>query len=275
PDAAVAVARSVHLHGLEIGEQHVAVLDRRLLLPEEKLRRAQPERIVAAVEHVPQDDVRELVDEHRRHVDRALEKRHVGAFDGAGIEQPVAETQQQAVVALHVTVFQRLQLLFRDAKTRLGHQRGVQLALQRSGLLYRVDLRPQVIGAQEVVGDAQPARRVALEKMETAIAPKISWQLRHVLLLISGRGTGGGFWRRAPKPYSCTDHAGARTSREWLATCCLRNSIWSARMRRLVRIRYSALFGTYGAYRSSRPHSCGRRLRFWPLQRPPAGATGL
>ena len=33
-------------------------------------RRAQPQRVVGAVEHVAQDHVRELVDEHRRHVDR-------------------------------------------------------------------------------------------------------------------------------------------------------------------------------------------------------------
>src|SRR5688572_25545373 len=34
--------------------------------------------------------------------------------------------------------------------------------------------------------------------------------------------------------------------RLWAGTCCARKSIWSARMRRLVRIRYSARFGTYG-----------------------------
>jgi hypothetical protein len=33
----------------------------------------------------------------------------------------------------------------------------VQLVLLGAGFLERVDLRPQVIGAQEVVGDAQPA----------------------------------------------------------------------------------------------------------------------
>jgi hypothetical protein len=35
----------------------------------------------------------------------------------------------------------------------------VKLSFPR--LLDRVDLRPQVIGAQEVVGDAQPAGRIA------------------------------------------------------------------------------------------------------------------
>jgi hypothetical protein len=38
----------------------------------------------------------------------------------------------------------------------------VHAALALARLLDRVDLRPQVIGAQEVVGDPQPAGRVAL-----------------------------------------------------------------------------------------------------------------
>src|SRR6185436_8402575 len=135
------------------------------------------------------------------------------------------------------------------------HEGRVELALQRSGFLHRVDLRPQIVGAQEVVGNAQAAGGVALEQMETAVTPEI----RHGFLLTLGRGTG-------KLGFPCTGYAGARTSREWDATCCLRNSIWSARMRRLVRLRYSALFGTYGAYRSSMLHSCGRRLRLWPLQ---------
>ena len=54
----------VHLHRLEVGEQHVAVLDGRLLLAKEHLGGAQAQRIVAAVEQVAQDHVRQLVDEH-------------------------------------------------------------------------------------------------------------------------------------------------------------------------------------------------------------------
>jgi len=38
----------------------------------------------------------------------------------------------------------------------------VQFALGNARLLDRVDLRAQVIGAQEIVGDPQPAGRVAL-----------------------------------------------------------------------------------------------------------------
>jgi hypothetical protein len=42
------------------------------------------------------------------------------------------------------------------------HQLGVQAALGVAGLLDRVDLRPQVIGAQEIVGEPQPCGGVAL-----------------------------------------------------------------------------------------------------------------
>jgi hypothetical protein len=87
-----------------------------------------------------------------------------------------------------------------------------------AGLLDWVDLRAQEVGAQEVVGHAQAAGRIPLEQVKTAIAPEVR-----------------------------TGQAGATTSRECEATCCRRNSIWSEKMRRLVRIRYSALFGTYGA----------------------------
>jgi hypothetical protein len=38
----------------------------------------------------------------------------------------------------------------------------MQLVLARAGFLHGVDLRPQVVRAQEIVRDAQPAGRVAL-----------------------------------------------------------------------------------------------------------------
>jgi hypothetical protein len=37
----------------------------------------------------------------------------------------------------------------------------VEAKLPLAGFLDRVDLRPQVVGAQEIVGDLQPAGRVA------------------------------------------------------------------------------------------------------------------
>src|SRR5581483_4003502 len=63
PDAAVAVAGGMQLHGLAIGEQRMPFLDGGLLLAKEKLRRAQLQGIVAALQDVAQDDVHQLLDE--------------------------------------------------------------------------------------------------------------------------------------------------------------------------------------------------------------------
>jgi hypothetical protein len=43
----------------------------------------------------------------------------------------------------------------------VGHERGVQAPLRIARLLDRMDLRPQVIRAQEIVGDPQPSRGVS------------------------------------------------------------------------------------------------------------------
>jgi len=60
-----------------------------------------------------------------------------------------------------VLVGDRVDLGGRHRAARRRHERGVQRGFGVAGLLDRMDLRPQVIGAQEVVGDPQPAGRVA------------------------------------------------------------------------------------------------------------------
>src|SRR5205823_4403083 len=49
-ETAVTAARRVQLHGFAIGKQRVALANRRLLLAKEELRRAELERVVAAIE---------------------------------------------------------------------------------------------------------------------------------------------------------------------------------------------------------------------------------
>src|SRR5688572_8455567 len=106
-DRAVAVAARVHLDRLEVSEQHVALLDGGFLVAEEELARAQLERVVGAVEHVTQDHVRQLIDEHRRDVDRCAEEREVAAFHGAGLEKLAPEVEHDAIVVARVRVFDR------------------------------------------------------------------------------------------------------------------------------------------------------------------------
>jgi hypothetical protein len=49
----------------------------------------------------------------------------------------------------------------------------MQRDLSLARLLHRMDLGAQVVGAQEVVRDLQPAVRVAFQEVKTAIAPEI------------------------------------------------------------------------------------------------------
>src|SRR6267378_1706893 len=173
PHAAEARSGGVHLDRLGIGEQQVAVAQGRLLRAEKKLGGAQLQRIVAAVQDVPQDHVRELLDEQRRHVDRALEQTHVAALERARLEQLIAEAQNDAVIVPRICVFQDIKFLFAYYPSRMLHERRVQYALFLARFLDRMDLRPQVIGAQEIVGDAQAPRDVPFQQVKAAIAPEI------------------------------------------------------------------------------------------------------
>jgi hypothetical protein len=123
---------------------------------------AWPSRIVAALEDVPQDDVRQLLDEKRRDVDLALEQSHVEGFDGPCLHQAVPEAQDDLVVVARIRVFDGKKIFFGDALPGGFHQAGVKGPLAVARLLDRMDFRPQVVGAQEIVGDPKPSGRVAL-----------------------------------------------------------------------------------------------------------------
>jgi hypothetical protein len=53
----------------------------------------------------------------------------------------------------------------------------MEAALAVSRLLDRMELRPKVVGAQEIVGDREATGRIPLQEMKTAIAPKIRQEL--------------------------------------------------------------------------------------------------
>jgi hypothetical protein len=106
--------------------------------------------------------VRELVDEHRRHIDRAAEESHVGAFHRPGLDEAVTEAQHDPVVVSGVLIFDPGKVLIGNRAPGRFHQRGMKRELALARLLYRMQLRAQVVGAQEVIGDPQLAGRVAL-----------------------------------------------------------------------------------------------------------------
>ena len=60
-----------------------------------------------------------------------------------------------------VGIADRGELALRDAPARLGHQCRMERALGVVGLLDRMQFGPQIVGAQEIVRDAQASGRVA------------------------------------------------------------------------------------------------------------------
>ena len=66
-----------------------------------------------------------------------------------------------------------------DRLPRVGQQRAVQRALGGTGVRRRRDLRPRQIGLQELIGDEQPAARIAIEQMMAAGQPEVA-RLAHV-----------------------------------------------------------------------------------------------
>ena len=164
----------MHLHGFEVGDEDRALLQRQLLVAEEKLCRAQLEGLLAPVQHVAQDHMDHLLDEERRDVHATRpEELEVGALDRAGGKEPLPEPQHDLVIVARVLVHDRRQIGLGDGAARRLHHRRVQGALGVARLLHGMDLGTQVVGAQEIVADGEPAPGIALEQVETAIAPEI------------------------------------------------------------------------------------------------------
>ncbi len=65
-EAGLGARAGVHLHDLLVRQHDAALVGGGALLAKEQLGGAQPHRVVGAVEHVAQDHVHHLVDEHRR-----------------------------------------------------------------------------------------------------------------------------------------------------------------------------------------------------------------
>ena len=163
----------VHLDRLEIGEQDPPFVDAHLLLAVEELAGADLQRIVDAVEHAAQDDLHELVDEERRRAHVGVEQAPVARLERVGGEQALAELEPDLQVGAGVRVLDGIELARGDRLARRVQQRLVQGDLTRPRFLHRAQLRPQQIGAEEIVGDAKAARAAALQQMEAGVAPEI------------------------------------------------------------------------------------------------------
>ncbi len=172
----------MHRYRLQIGQHDGALLQARLLLAVEQLCRAQFERVVRALEDVSQDDLRQLVDEQRRHADVAAgEQAEVAGLQRGHGEQPRAEIEQYAIAGAGIGVGHGFDLRRLHLHARRLQQGLVQRDLVGAGFFHRTHLGPQVVGAQEVVADDQPPARVAAEQMKTGVTPEILSQARRAL----------------------------------------------------------------------------------------------
>ncbi len=180
---AEAAAGGVHLDCFQVSKHHRALLGARLLFAEEDLSRARLERIVAAVEDVAHDDLRELIDEKGRDGDLAAgENLQVAGLQRRRALQSPEEREQNAVIISGIGVLDGVQRRRRRVTARILQERLVQRDLIRPGLLDRPDLRTHQVGAQEIVGDAKASFAVALDQVKTRIAPEIP---RNCELLLS------------------------------------------------------------------------------------------
>ena len=180
-EVAEAAAGGVHLHGLGVGGHDVAVVDRHLLLAEQQLGGPHPEAVLAALQQAPGDDMGELVEEQRRHREslrlgavRLREDLGVGGLDRAGLDQAVAEAEDNLIVLPGVRIGELGQSGLGDGLARVGQQAPVQRDLGGTGLGDRPDLRPPEIGSQEGIGDRQVTGLGLLpQQMIAGISPEV------------------------------------------------------------------------------------------------------
>ena len=142
--------------------------------PEERLGGAQHKRIAAVVERVAQDDVNELIDEDVRKLGAAPHHVEIGGFNGAAIDQKIAERGHHLPVFAGVRVGNPGDLGRRHRPSRIGEQRGVERTLGVAGFGRRSQFRPRQIGLEEIVGHHQTATVVAVEQMVSAGQPEVS-----------------------------------------------------------------------------------------------------
>jgi len=120
PDACISIVS-------RFGQHDGALLQARLLLAVEQLCRAQFERVVRALEEVPQDNLRQLVDEQRRHIDIAAgEQTEIAGLQRRRSEQPRAEIEQDAIVGADIGIGHGFNLRRLDLHARRLQQGLVQ-----------------------------------------------------------------------------------------------------------------------------------------------------
>jgi hypothetical protein len=172
---------------LLVGRHHRVVQHAYFLGAKEHFRRARLGRIGLRAEDMPQQDLRQLMDEQRRHVDAfTLEQTDIGRLEGRGIQQAIAKPEPYAQIVARVGIDDGGDLVFRYPRARIGQQRLVQCDLGAARLAHRGKLRPQQVSAQEVVANAQAPIVIDGEQTVPAGGPEIG----HGRTIACGRAGG-------------------------------------------------------------------------------------
>ena len=144
------------------------------LRPEEEFRGTQHEDVFAAVEHVAQDHMHELIDEQGwRGTHAATDEVEIGGFHGPMIDEVVAKRSHHGPVLARVSISDLSDLGGSDRPARIGEQRRVQGALGNACVRRRRKLRPRKIGFEKLIGHKQAAAAVTIKQMMPTGEPEI------------------------------------------------------------------------------------------------------
>ena len=164
--ASEAAGRGQQLDRFEVGRHHRAVGgDGDLLRAEEHFGGPRLERIRVGAEDVPQQDLGQLMDEKRRHVDAFPEQRDVRGLERRGGGDPVPEAQPDAVVLARVGVDDR----------RPARCPSTGAARRRDQLLVQRELRrARLAESARAPGRSSEARRKSSVRTSRPSAPTFS-----------------------------------------------------------------------------------------------------
>src|SRR5262245_13612581 len=115
-----------------------------------------------------------LIDEKRRNVARSFaHKSAESSLKCLVPQQMIAEIDQQLPVFARIWIGDGLYVRRSDRPARIGHQGGMQRALDRASLQRRQQFRPGEVQFQELVGHVQASILVPIEQMVAAGNPEI------------------------------------------------------------------------------------------------------
>src|ERR1700733_4435043 len=150
------------------------LLHRQLLRAKEHLGGAQHKNIVAIIQGVSQNRLRQLADKELGKSDIVPDGFEIGGFKGAVFHKMIAPADHHFPILAGVRIGDGGNLRRRDKTSRIAQHCIVQFAFRSASLRRGHQFRARQIDLQEFVGDKQLAHNVAIEQVMAAGAPEIA-----------------------------------------------------------------------------------------------------